>query len=379
MKVEQKKWTVDLGWESVSDHNLSNVANLVFAFGNIEIIKSMDLFSELKSQYPNADIVISSTSGEIINNNVHDSSIVVSALFLEKTQIQCVQTNINHVKDSFDAGTHISADLEKDELKGVLLLGDAHDFNGDHLLTGIQINLSQHVPIIGGLSGGNSNQELNSLIGLNDKPKSGMVVAIGFSGDAIQFGCGVDYGWTPFGAEKFINRCNDNQLFEVDNKSIIDFYRQYLGNQINLMDEIPFYPLGIKSSGHSKRVIRTPLSIDESRSSITFTGNFNIGDSVRMMKTTKSGLISAAKETAINCKNQHNLDIADFVLVINCLERRNLLKDWSKDEIECVNSEFGSKTPLMGFYSHGEICPLIKNEKSLLHSQSLVIASIKEN
>jgi len=339
----------------------------------------MDIFDELKASYPNAEIIISSTSGEIINDSVHDSSIVVSALYLEKTKIQCVKSNINKVKDSFDAGTHISADLDKEGLKGVFLIGDAQNINGDHLLTGIQINLSQQVPIIGGFAGGNSNLELNSLIGLNEPPTSGNVIAIGFSGDAIQLGHSIDLGWTPFGAEKFVTKSNDKVLYEINNKPTIDFYKQYLGRQVNLQKEMPFYPLGIKSSAQNKRVIRTPIKINYDDGSITFSGNLNLGDNIRMMKTTKSSLINASKNASVSCKNQHDIESPDFVFIVNCLERRNLLKDWSRDEIECVNSEFDSKTPLMGFYSHGEIAPLIKNEKSLLHNQSLVIVAFREN
>ncbi|MGL1887814.1 MAG: FIST C-terminal domain-containing protein [Reichenbachiella sp.] len=377
MKVEQKKWTVDHGWNNISDNNLGENANLVLAFGNYELIKRQDRFDELRAFYPNANIVSCSSAGEIINDEVHDSAIIVSALYFEKTVLQCIQVDITDVKDSFDAGTHLSADLIKDEIKALLVMASNITFNADHLLTGINFNLSDHVPILGGMASGQGMNDM-TLVGLNEPPSNGKVVAIGLSGDHIEIGHSVDYGWSPFGAEKFITRVEDQQLYEVDGKPIYSFYEQYLNGLVDLKEHIISYPIGIKIENQERRMIRSVLKVNQEKKSILYAGNLKVGDNIRMMKTTKTKLINSAGDAAQACIQSLDNKPMDFVLIINCRGRRNVLKDWSKEEIEYVNSKFEENTPLMGFYSQGELSPVNKNEKCHLHNQSIVIAAFRE-
>ena len=80
MKVEQKVWA-DGAWKGRT--NLKNKANLVLAFGHRETIEDPARFADLKAAYPNAHIVMGSTSGEIHGAQVNDNTIVANALQID--------------------------------------------------------------------------------------------------------------------------------------------------------------------------------------------------------------------------------------------------------------------------------------------------------
>ena len=53
---------------------------LVLAFGSPALIIDPEIYNHLKASYPAANIVFSSTSGEIIDDNVYDDTVVVTAI-----------------------------------------------------------------------------------------------------------------------------------------------------------------------------------------------------------------------------------------------------------------------------------------------------------
>lgn len=84
MKVEQKLWRADQGWVVAKDEALSDIAQLVLAFGSKKSLDNASRFDELREYYPNVEIVTCSTAGEILAEKAIDDSITVSALYFEK-------------------------------------------------------------------------------------------------------------------------------------------------------------------------------------------------------------------------------------------------------------------------------------------------------
>ena len=378
MKVEQKIWDKKSGWKNLNGSDLSKKANLVIAFGPENLIKETEKYEELKSMYPTADIVMSSSISGIIGNDIMDSSIVLSALHFEKTKIQTIEVDIREVKDSFDAGAHLSANLDKDDLSGLVVLSDSLPLvNGSHLLTGIYFNLSEHVPVTGGLSSNYNNS--SALIGLNKPPETGKIIGIGFSGQHFKIGHGIDAGWTSFGTERFITKAKDNVVYKLDHLTPYEFYTQYLEGIVESVDAASMhFPLGLRLEGTKSRLIRSALSINKKDGSMTFSGDVPEGGSVRMMKTNVSNLIDSAAAAARRSLTNFKIKNPDFSLVINCVGRSEILNEWSQEENDAIINNIGKDTSVMGTYSHGEFSPLDKNKKSELQNQSIIITSFKE-
>lgn len=369
MQVEQRKWSPESGWQAISSTQLKDKAQLVFAFGNESTIKLQDRYDELRQQYPTADIISCCTDGEILNDDILEDNIIVSALAFSSTQIQPIAISLADVKDSFDAGAHLSADLDKDTLDSLLLFADSQYVLGTDLITGIHINLASQVPILGGMTKG--------AVGLNSLPKDGQVIGVGFSGKNLEIGYSVDNAWTTLGAEKVITRVENHRVYEIEEKPALNFYKEYLEGVVERVeDHILRFPLGIRAKEQEQRIIRSMVEVHDD-GSISYAGSLRNGDQIRMMKSSHHKLMLAAERASEQGINSIS-NPPQFILLFNCDGRRKILKDWIREELDGMKSKFDSSIPLMGFYTHGEICPITKNTKSQLHNQTVVFNTISE-
>lgn len=80
--------------------NTSNV-QLFLAFGERRCLEKVMPYEYLRSLYPNTNIIINSTAGEIYNDKVHTNTIIVTAVEFEKLTIKTTQLSIqNHLQSS---------------------------------------------------------------------------------------------------------------------------------------------------------------------------------------------------------------------------------------------------------------------------------------
>src|SRR5580698_227140 len=102
MKIQQKKYSKNTGWEVVRNNEFNaKLCNFVIVFGSTTLLLDESVYSTIKSTYPNAVILINSTAGEIIDTQVNDETISLTAIQLEKTLINTAVVQIEKVKDSY--------------------------------------------------------------------------------------------------------------------------------------------------------------------------------------------------------------------------------------------------------------------------------------
>src|SRR3989344_7152491 len=118
MKTEQRRWTEKEGWVVTSRSKLEGVPQLVLAFGARATIEDPKRFAELRTAYPApaTHILTCSTAGEILDRHVYDGSIVVTAVYFEKTKLQFATTDIKDASESGDSGRKLGAALPQADL-----------------------------------------------------------------------------------------------------------------------------------------------------------------------------------------------------------------------------------------------------------------------
>jgi len=376
MKTKQHHFLNSAWKEFPSDLN-SEKCQLVLVFGASECIVKPEVYDHLKLIYPNADIVFSSTAGEILNDSVYDDSAVATAIEFEKTKVRCVKTNIKHHNNSFDTGSYLLEQLLADDLNSVFVISDGTSINGSELVDGLNSS-KQPVTISGGLAG-DAARFKKTFTGINEVPSQGNVVAIGFYGKDIIIGHGSLGGWDEFGHEREITKSEKNVLFEIDHKNALDLYKEYLGDYV---DELPgsalLFPLSIRLKNSEKHLVRTILSIDEEEKSMVFAGNLPAGSKVRLMKANFDKLIEASSSAATDSfkgvKNQE----PDFAILISCVGRKLILQERTDEEVEAAKEILGDHTAITGFYSYGEISPFNSNVQCELHNQTMTITTFTE-
>jgi hypothetical protein len=377
MKTKQHLF-LNNAWKNYPSALDSEKCQLVLAFGSSDVIVNPEIYSHLKAVYPNANIVISSTAGEIIDDSVYDNSVVATALELEKTTVKCVETNIKAQGSSFEAGSFLMKQLDKEDLSCIFIISDGTYFNGSELVSGFNESNHNHIPITGGLAGDGARFE-KTFTGLNDTPSQGNIIAVGFYGKHISVGHGSFGGWDEFGHERVITKSDKNVLYEIDNKNALDLYKQYLGPYEN---ELPgsalLFPLSIKINGSDKNLVRTILSIDEEKKTMTFAGNLPEGSKVRLMKANFDKLIEASSIAATNSFNGVKNSNPDLAILVSCVGRKLILQDRIDEEVGAAKHIIGENTTITGFYSYGELSPFSTGTQCELHNQTMTITTFTE-
>lgn len=382
MKIEQKKWTSENGWKTLSSGSFTEPPELVLVFGGNALLKDKDRFDEIRSWYPKSHIIIASTAGEIIKTEVSDDTLVLTAIKFEKTTLQFAEANIKEAEESESAGKKLAVLLPKEELIHAMIFSDGLFVNGTALVKGLLSELPPNVSVTGGLVGDGSRFK-ETLVGLDKMPEQKKLVIVGFYGSSIKIGYGSLGGWDSFGIARIITKSKGNVLYELDGKPALKIYKEYLGD---MAKDLPasglLFPLSLKiktEKGKEVEVVRTILAVDEKAQSMTFAGDMPEGVVARLMKANFDRLVDGASGAASMSIESLDNEKAELAILISCIGRKLVLKERIEDEIVAVQEKIGSQAAIIGFYSYGEISPTTPTERQCqLHNQTMTITTFRE-
>lgn len=380
MLTEQQIYSESNGWEIQQEVGIAEKAQLVLLFGNRNLLKNKVPVKDIELQYPNAQIVGCSTSGEIINQEVFDERIICTAIWFEKSTIVVRKEDVHSMKQSYEVGQRLGESLEDENLKHVMIISEGLNINGTELTSSLNQVFENRVPITGGLAGDQALFE-ETVIVYNGEVRANMVVAIGFYGDSLQFGYGSMGGWSSFGVDREVTRSESNILYELDGQPALELYKKYLGDHArNLPASALLFPLSLRIDNNENPLVRTVLSVNEEDGSMVFAGDIQQGEIVRLMMANFNHLINGASDAAEMASLSLNQSNADLAILISCVGRKLVLKQRVEQELEVIQNIIGDNVATTGFYSYGEICPMKPFEQHCeLHNQTMTITLIKEN
>lgn len=383
MKLEQKMWQHDTGWKMVKSSLENADPQLVLVFGGRKEVTTPEHFNQLREWYPQSHIVSCSTAGEITGTLVRDNSLAVCAIQFEKTELSFIAGALHEGDDGRETGAALAGQLNTDGLRHVLVFSDGLKVNGTSLVEGILQNVPDTVAVTGGLVG-DGPDFVETVVGLDELPKSGNIVLIGLYGSNIEIGYGSLGGWDPFGPVRLVTKSVKNVLCELDDKPALALYKQYLGDQAaDLPGSGLLFPLRVQleQENENTEVVRTLLSVNEEDQSMTFAGDIPQGSKVTLMKANFEKLVEGAAGAATMSTGGFNGTAPELALLVSCVGRKLVLKDRIEDETEAVKASLGGSDDMYmtGFYSYGEISPIAPTEKQCrIHNQTMTITTFKE-
>lgn len=352
----------------------SNDVDIVFVFGDIQLIREHDHTALLKQKYPNANIVGTSTAGNILDDVVSEYPGVATAVSFDKGHVVLKSAHSLENETLYETAQELAASLPKEGLRHVFVMADGLKINGSQLVKGLNSILD--VSVTGGLAGDDLSFEQTLVFA--DGPADEMsAVIIGFYGEGIHISVGCKAGWEEFGAERTVTRSEGNIIYEIDNKPVLELYEAYLGDYIK---DLPasglLFPLNVKEYEGDHEVIRVMMGINKDRS-IIFAGDIPQGSTVRLMKTNVDNLIDGSSLVAnlIQPYNQKR----SLALTVSCSGRRSVLKQLVDEEIDVLYNTLGENSQVVGFYAFGEIAPFTDNIVDCkLHNQTMTLTVIYE-
>lgn len=159
-------------------------------------------------------------------------------------------------------------------------------------------------------------------------------------------------------------------------------YKKYLGDYAKDLPAsgllFPFSMMG--SDENETGLIRTILGIDESAGSLILDGDVYEEGYLKLMHANTDSLVDGAEQAAEATAGQGvNPDEPGFALLVSCSGRKLVMGARVDEEVEAVADVFGKKAVVTGFYSNGEISPLLNGGlECKLHNQTMTITHISE-
>ncbi len=350
---------------------------LVLAFAQPDAYRAR--VEALRHAFPNALIAGCSSAGLIAGERVDDFPLVATAISFARSCISHAWVNLSdHENDCLSAGRALAAQLPHSELRHVLLFAEGLQVNGSALVAGMISALPEGVLVTGGLAGDGQRFEQTHVY-CNELVGTRALLAVGLYGDALQVGHGSQGGWDSFGPERLITRSEGNVLFSLDDQPALELYKRYLGEHANELPAIGLkFPLCLRGPAGKAGVVRTILAVNESDGSITFAGDMPEGTYARLMRANFERLLDGAAGAAEHSLQSLRGSHASLALLISCVGRRLVLGQAVEEEVEAVRATLGEQPVLCGFYSYGEISPLLDTTTCSLHNQTMTITLLGE-
>lgn len=353
--------------------------DLVLVFAGIDQLRRPDTYSILRTAFPDAVLAGCSSAGEITARGMSDHTCVVTAIKFDAVKVRAAIGQVTTMEQSEGTGTSLGAALKAPDLRAVLVFGKGVGINGSALIAGMTAAVGTAVPVSGGLAGdGGAFTETLTVTPTGLDPDG--IVAVGFYGDGLRISHGSFGGWQPFGPPRKVTRSVGNILYELDDRSALDLYKDYLGEYAK---DLPasglLFPFEMLDADHrSVGLIRTILGIDAEAGALILAGDIDANGYLRLMHANNEGLVDGAEIAARRARDAAEGGQGGLGLLVSCVGRKLVMGDAVDEEVEAVSHILGRELPLAGFYSYGEIAPFSSTTECKLHNQTMTVTFLSE-
>jgi hypothetical protein len=160
-------------------------------------------------------------------------------------------------------------------------------------------------------------------------------------------------GWSPASPVYTVTRVEDGVVYEIDGAPATDWYRQFFtvdGRLAAMPEAANRFPLIIEGPRPERQGLYRAMSgFDDPPGAVTFLGDVETGDHVRLGMGNDLSLLRTAEELTAGPP-------ADAAILYSCIGRETVLGDRSGEEVAAIRRTLGG-IPLSGFFTAGEIGP----------------------
>lgn len=378
MKVEQRLWTRKDGWGPRPEGSPAAGAQLLLIYAAPGLLDDPEVLAPLRADYPGALLFGGSTAGEIHDGRVLDGSVSAVAVRFDRARVRAASVTASAVADGREAGERLAAALAGEDLVHVLVMFDGLTFRGSDLARGMAARLPPSVSVTGGLAGDGTRYQRTAVL-VDGAPRVGAYSALGFYGPGLKAGYGALSGWDPFGPERVVTKARANVLYELDGRSALELYREYLGAHAR---DLPasglFFPLMLRTPGRKDGVVRSVQAVDDAAASMTFSDYVPEGSHAQLMKANFHRVIEGAGEAARAARRGLGGAEPELAILNSCIARKMLLKQRVEEEVDGVRDALGPGPTLVGLYTYGEISPLAPETNCALYNHTMSVTLLSE-
>lgn len=319
--------------------------------GVLEKKKLLDMAAFLKKHLNNAQIIGTTTSGEIDNSSMQDGTILLSFTLLKSTVVRSKLYDF----DESSSLESLKKELLFEDTKALIIFSDGLKSDTELFLNELH-DICPDIMIAGGRAGDNSKFKETFVFNEHTATENGCVIAT-LSGDDLIVNTDYLLNWTAIGKEMLVTKCKGNVIYQLDGIDILDVYEKYLGKDIiaDLPASCMSFPLIMQKD--TLCVARDPIAVVEKKA-LAFAGHFEEGNRVRFSFANIGDLVDNLEEHFDKLLKYPS----QVVYVYSCVARKNLLQEKLQDELNLLSS----LAPSSGFFTYGEFFQS-KDTKELLN------------
>ncbi len=323
------------------DHVHASVLVQVFS-SVIERQVLQSLLSQLVKMLPKAVVIGASTAGEVDNTQLKEGGVLFSVTHFDSVQLTSV---VSIQPDAFAAGVEIAQAIIVPTTRCLIAFADGVSMNGESLIQGIDHVSHGAIPIAGGMSGDGMRFQ-TCFVMIQDRIIERAAVAVALNSDCLQLWQHNNLSWRPIGRSMTITKSEGNRLYEIDNRPVVDVYRDYLGEEVvaNLPGTATEFPLILEQQG--VYVARSMITAVDDHGALFYAGDIPQGVQVRF-GIASAQLLSKGRETLVSELLDNTPEV---IFTYSCVARRMFLGA----SIEAEFSAMAQVAPVAGFLTYGE-------------------------
>jgi len=316
---------------------------------------NLDELSTLFNKY-NISLFGSSSSGEIMQDEIYERSIVVMLMDIKKENFEISIDEVGNSTIKDISKNIVVRAFNKFDKPAIVVVASGLDTDGEEIVETIRNNAKKSIPIYGGLAGDDLKMEETFVFSNNKVVNKGLICFI-VDTDKINITGRATSGWETIGVETIITKSEGNIVYSIDNQPALDFFIKYynidldVNNKTDVVRKIGVkYPLQLLRA-NGTRVLRAPLYANPRDKSLIFAGRVPQNSKVTFSVPPTFEVI---EKTINNIKKlkQSNPNV-DAMIMFSCAARKIALGPLMEDEIGGVRSIWNSLQ--IGFFTYGEI------------------------
>ena len=340
--LEKLKDFIDKNTISTQENILLQIFSSV-----VEKEQVSSITKEISKLLPLANVIGSTTAGNIFKGKMYDDGIIVSISVFDKT---VVKSQLYKNTSEEECAKKVIEELVFEDTKALIVFSDGLQSNGEAFLAELS-KLKPNLLISGGRAGDDLKFKKTFVFDNRDIVENGFVVA-SLSGKDLIVNSDYILNWQRLGIPMMVTKADKNRLYEINNTPVVDIYKKYLGEEIylSLPESAIEFPFIIKRG--STEVARAPVALLEDNS-LLFGGNIELGEEVTF-----------AFGNADDVKNKNQVSFSkmqsmpiESIFVYSCSVRKHILGE----ELGCELETFSEIASTAGFFTYGEF----------LHSESV--------
>ena len=317
--------------------------------------------------FPEAQLIGSVSSGEIVNGRLLDKGVVVNFTLFEESTVRVFAYDFRE-KKSNTAGRELLSILQADKDAAAVEIISA-GFHLDINPFFKQLSTARRkLFFFGGLADDGSLGR-NGMVFTHSAMLHSGVVAVVFSGKNLHVQASSSFGWKPLGRTMTVTKMEgDYCLKELDGRPPLNVFERYLGirNNDGFLVEALTFPFYFER--HGTVLARHPRRCREDGSMI-FGADLRVGEQLRLAYGDPGDII----DNAMALQEKMASFKPEAIFVVSCVARWMLLgSDTEKELAICRHL-----APSAGFYAYGEF---MRNENGeiMVSNMTLMTVAMRE-